>query len=363
MAKRVVLDARALATTANSNRTYWQELILAFVRSQQSEPKVSLVLASNQPIETAFLRNLAGWQTEISGPGNHRLWSLLHLPKLCRSVNADMAHVQYSISPLFRTPVVTTIHDVSYFIEPKWLPKKHAQILRWSVPSACKRAKAVVVVSQAVKDDLLRFVQIPAEKVVVAANGAPTALALPKHEGLPEALLTKPFTLMVGGLTPRKNWRLAVEATAEARKLRPDLDLQLALPGPNSTTQEVPTWAHLLGPVNNKALAWLYRNCLCLVHPAIYEGFGLTPLEAWSYGSPALVSDIPPLRESAGPAGACVASQDPTTWAERILKLIDPITREEAVIKQAAQLGRFTWEQSAAKTREAYEYAANSSDS
>jgi len=54
---------------------------------------------------------------------------------------------------------------------------------------------------------------------------------------------------------------------------------------------------HFLGRVSSHDLHHLYNAARCLVHPAFYEGFGLTPLEAMACGTPVVVSCVSSLPE------------------------------------------------------------------
>jgi glycosyltransferase involved in cell wall biosynthesis len=51
------------------------------------------------------------------------------------------------------------------------------------------------------------------------------------------------------------------------------------------------------GFISDEQLGALYRGADLFVLPSLFEGFGMPPIEAMSLGTPALVSDIPPLRE------------------------------------------------------------------
>jgi glycosyltransferase involved in cell wall biosynthesis len=54
----------------------------------------------------------------------------------------------------------------------------------------------------------------------------------------------------------------------------------------------------------------------------LYEGFGLPPLEAWACGTPALVSDIPVLRESTDSKGELLPVGDVEAWADALRRAL-----------------------------------------
>jgi hypothetical protein len=53
----------------------------------------------------------------------------------------------------------------------------------------------------------------------------------------------------------------------------------------------------ILKNITENEKIWLYKNCYCYLHPSLYEGFGMTLVEALFYSRRILVSDIAPLRE------------------------------------------------------------------
>jgi len=93
------------------------------------------------------------------------------------------------------------------------------------------------------------------------------------------------FFLVVSRLLPYKNLDRLFAVFAE----RPDLELVVVGTGPlRKTLQQMATPnIDLLGNVNDRELCWLYGRSRALIAPA-YEDYGLTPLEAASFGKPTL---------------------------------------------------------------------------
>jgi glycosyltransferase involved in cell wall biosynthesis len=77
-----------------------------------------------------------------------------------------------------------------------------------------------------------------------------------------------------------------------------------------------------LGFVPDDDLRALLTGAAALAFPSRAEGFGLPPLEAQACGTPAVVSDLPVLRESAGPDAVFVAPGDPAAWAEALVAAV-----------------------------------------
>ena len=101
----------------------------------------------------------------------------------------------------------------------------------------------------------------------------------------PDIPVHAPFFLIVSRLLPYKNLDRIFEVFAKRR----DLNLVVVGSGPleKSLRQSATDNIELAGNVNDRQLRWLYGNCRALIAPA-FEDYGLTPLEAASFGKPTI---------------------------------------------------------------------------
>ncbi len=107
-----------------------------------------------------------------------------------------------------------------------------------------------------------------------------------RPEGLAEAVpgLEPGFLLCVSRLLPYKN----VDAVVAALDLRPRDRLVVVGTGPDEARLRATAGPNVqfVGAVRDEVLRWLYGACAAVV-AASFEDFGLTPLEAASFGKPA----------------------------------------------------------------------------
>ena len=63
---------------------------------------------------------------------------------------------------------------------------------------------------------------------------------------------------------------------------------------------EIPENVHMLGFVSDEDACALIKNCRAFIHPSLYEGFGLPPLEALALGAEVIASNVTSLPEVLG---------------------------------------------------------------
>jgi glycosyltransferase involved in cell wall biosynthesis len=107
-----------------------------------------------------------------------------------------------------------------------------------------------------------------------------------------------------------------------------------------------------------RRLAELYAGAVALVHPSLYEGFGLTALEAMRLGTPVIAGEARGVREVCAGAALYVDPLDAAGLAAAMAQLASDATLRE----RASELGRarareFDWAASARRHRDAYSVA------
>ncbi|GGU65218.1 glycosyl transferase [Lentzea flava] len=254
------------------------------------------------------------------------LWERGLPPKLGPHVHAP--------TPLAPLPgAVVTVHDVVPWTHPETLTPRGVAWHRKVIARAATEAKALVVPTNAVADQLRDHVRVEVP-VHVVPNGV-TRLVGEKPGDLPGR-----YVLAIGTIEPRKGFDLLVKATEQ-------LDVPLVVIGPQGWGGVDLRAPHvtLLGKVSDERLASVLAGATVLAAPSLAEGFGLPVLEAMAAGVPVVHSDDPALVEVAGGAGTAVRRGDLGSLTEGLREvLMDPHHTVAAGITRASE---FTWEKTA----------------
>jgi glycosyltransferase involved in cell wall biosynthesis len=136
--------------------------------------------------------------------------------------------------------------------------------------------------------------------------------------------LDRDYVLHVGWADPRKDASLLVKAHLLVQSRHPHDLVLVGSPHPNLATVEVPSLpsVRVLRSVEDADLRALMTGAAAFAYPSRYEGFGLPPLEAMACGTPALVSDIPALQESAAGGATFLPAGDVEAWADGITRAL-----------------------------------------
>lgn len=296
-------------------------------------------------------------------------WKTLDWPPADLFTGAvDVFHFPSFVArPLRSGRAVATIHDLAFRRMPECSEPKNAAFLNRHVPRTLERASLVIVDSAFTARELAECYGYPEKKIRVIPLGVeeifnPRAtLSAALRRALPEG-----YMLFVGAIEPRKNICTLVEAYALLRGTGKKLPA-LVLAGPDGWRGEWERVARLietldlcesvirLNYVAAGDLPGLYAAARLFVFPALYEGFGLPPLEAMASGVPVVCSDAGSLPEVAGDAALLVPPRDAELLAKSIGNVLDDYTMSAALIKKGlARVKQFSWSDAACDTLRAY---------
>jgi glycosyltransferase involved in cell wall biosynthesis len=277
-----------------------------------------------------------------------------------RACDAFLSTNSYLTAWFLRVPTAIVVYDLIPF-RPGTHPQRRAQLIeKATIRPALRRARSLVCISAATRDDLVELFPHAASKARVVLLAASESLRRPRGED--ELLevrrrhgLEGSFVLCTGTLEPRKNLARLIEAFVG---LPPELSEThtLALVGPRGWEAEeihrqiAAESAHvkLLGYVSDDDLAALYQECTLFCYPSLYEGFGLPVLEAMTCGAPVLTSRVSSMPEIAGDAAVYVDPLDVVDMRMRLERLLGSSGERGALAARGrARSSQFSWARTA----------------
>lgn len=299
----------------------------------------------------------------------YQLWSATGRPKIDRLLgNIDLYHAtNFFLPPVARARRVLTIHDLSFLVMPEYSSPAIVGPFSRGMRQFAAGADAILAYSQSTKNDIVRLLGIPSEKITVAPIAADPALAPIAKEAAAAHLqqtygISRPFFLFVGTLEPRKNVAGVVRAFAQ---LAGEFPHNLVLIGPAGWNSEaifqsiaqcgVPDRTIRPGFVPAEDLSAFYSAAAALLFPTHYEGFGLPLLEAMTCGCPIVTSDNSSVREVAGDAALYAPCDDIGAIAAAARRVVEDSPSRETMIKSGyAQARKFSWADCAQATFDVY---------
>ena len=308
------------------------------------------------------------WRTEA--PPARILWEQLAQPWAARREKLDLLHVPAYVGPIQRScPLVVTILDLSFYVYPELFRPFNRMYLQKLTRRTVERAQGIIAISKSTRDDLVRILGVPEERVTVVLNGVGQDMLpiesqeqlrdLRRRHGLPERMI-----LFLGTLEPRKNISTLLEAYSLLRDRRAVPHHLVIAGGKGWYYEEIYATVERLGLqdkvifpgyVPQSELALWYNVADLFVYPSLYEGFGFPPLEAMACGTPVVVSNTSSLPEVVGDAGLVVDPLDAHALATAISDLLNDPTRYRTFQKASlSRAKRFSWRTTAANTANLY---------
>jgi glycosyltransferase involved in cell wall biosynthesis len=114
----------------------------------------------------------------------------------------------------------------------------------------------------------------------------------------------------------------------------------------------------LPGIIAREDLPALYAGAEVLLCTSIYEGFGLSVLEAMACGTPVVVSDIQVFRELCGEAALYASTGNANSFADQVFRVLSDQRESEHLAETGLnRANQYSWEETARLTVEVYENA------
>ncbi len=369
---KIAIDSTILVSNFRGGILVYTERLLEHLSRIDQRNHYQLLFAGlrlrteDVPLETGpnFSRHLLPLP-DREFTGRTWLWTEAALPAFFALQRPDIYHLpaRHELPSSSRVKTVITIHDLRTLHIQDGDPQDLDAIRR-----SLGRADHVITISNFTKDDLLREMKVPEEKITVVPLGVDEQFRRLEDRtpvaAIKERLgLDRPFFLSLG-LVPRKNIDQQLEAFARF-PLRGEFILVLAghLGGAHvdryrRRIQDLGLERDVLlpGAVNLDDLILLYNAATAFLFPSRLEGFGIPVLEAMACGAPVITSNGSALPEVAGDAALLVDPNDPADIAGAMSRLTeDPSMCQSLSQKGIARAALFSWTRMAQRILRVYE--------
>jgi glycosyltransferase involved in cell wall biosynthesis len=369
--KTIGIDARLYGPDSKGLGRYVEEIVNGVTDIDREHDFVIFLGRSNFD---SFASNNANVKKVMADAHWYTLREQVIMPYLIWREKIDLMHFPHFNVPIFcMSSFVVTIHDL---ILTKY-PSRRASTLspfayrvkyllyKLIIWTAIKRSRKIIAVSEYTKNDIISKFDVESEKITVTYEGISEKLMghnnLDESEVLNKYGIKKPFVMYVGNAYPHKNLEELISEFIKRDKKY--ADLKLVLVGgedyfykrlKNSLRPAEAESIIFTGYVIDGELSYLYRAASAYIFPSRYEGFGLPPLEAMTFGALVLSSNKTCLPEILGDA-AVFFDPDEAGWLNKALEVLaDAETREKHVKRGYLQAQKYHWDDCAEKTLKIY---------
>jgi len=261
-----------------------------------------------------------------------------------------------------KKPFLVTVHDLARCCFNSDMETTRERISLKRDIRGIKKASHIIAVSQNTKSDLIKYLNIPEERITVIYNGVDHSIFKP----VKSKLFHEPYILYVGTERARKNLSSLFHAFSRLKWEFKGLKLvKVGPPGRSAefrkrTIKQIQSLVLdedviFVDWVAENDLPYYYSSASLLVYPSLYEGFGLPPLEAMACGCPVVTSNTSSLPEVVGDAAIMVDPYDIDGLANAMREVLTNDGLRKAMIEKGlAQAKKFSWEKTAEETLEVY---------
>ena len=304
------------------------------------------------------------------------LGSYLNYPLLVKRQvkNENIKHINpqnyaYLLKLLDLKKTIVTCHDLI-----PWIHEKNRSI-PWKLNiKGLKKADRLITVSNFSKDEIIKYIDYPEDKIHVVYNAVNHDHYYKKRD---KKILSKlnindnfKVILYVGSEQPRQNVDSIINAFAKLKRMLPNVKLlKIGIPqaiGARENNLKLIEDLNLqkdvifIDRVSEEDLPKIYNASDLFVYPCSYAGFGLPPLEAMACGTPVITSNKSSLPEVVGDAAIKVDPQKLDILTDSMYDVLsnDSLSGKMAV-KGVKQSKMFNWNKAAKETLKVYQKVDN----
>jgi len=310
-------------------------------------------------------------------------WERVMLPREVKRDKPDIFFSPYNAATLIPlVKHVMTLHDVVWKIyEKEYINNFRKSLYAKQVYEAVKRASHLITVSEYSKKEIVKYLGIDALGISVVKNGVSKSFQYLENrravvERLQQLGIDVPYLFYIGGFEKRKNVEMLLGA------FKTIVENYGTVLGPRKLVIAGHLWDHddplvtnvkkvvaelgisdhviLLGAVKDEDRVILYNGADLLVFPSLYEGFGMTVVEAMASGCPVLASSRAATPEIAKDAVEYFNPDRVDELVQHLIKMLsDSTLRSELSRRGIYRAMEFSWESAGKKVLDIFHTIAN----
>lgn len=359
----IALDARLTRQMSVGMKTYVNELVS---RLPAVAPDLEFLAVSNANLDLSA-SNIKQLHVSETTAANGSVQEQSVLPRILARSRASLVHYMSVYAPRrCRLPHVYTIHDLIHLRFPEQFSWKVPPYYRFVVRPVAASARSLITDSHATVADLQTFLNVRPERVRVIPLGVAERFHMSDEQRSRQAAravesfaFERPYLVYAGNHRAHKNLGTLIGAW---RRLAAPCDLVITGEGAArpqlDATPKTNGRVLLTGHIRVEDLLDLYAGCAAAVQPSLYEGFGLSVLEAMAAGAPVIIARTPALLEV---GGDCVLSFAPTDERE-LASLMTALLSDDGLASRLRENGRkraaqYSWDLTARRTADVYREA------
>lgn len=348
--------------------TYARSLIKALAQQDEDNEYVIFVNSGAADLDITPAPNFRRVVCPVSGQRRSAryAWEQGVLPIQLRRIGADLVHSLGYVGPLAagRSQVVT-VPDLNFLGHQGRHSAMGRRAFGFFVERSVKRADHVIAISEFTRSEILKYMEVPADKVSVihlagreVCNGQGI---MPKR---PIDLLSDvkgPYILAFSALSAHKNVNRLIAAFKMISHVvphslvlvghLPDKKVSVRAEIEQNTTDRI----HFAGFIEDDHLASLMRGASLFAYPSLYEGFGLPVIDAQSAGVPVACSSAGSLPEVAGDGAFFFDPLSVDEIAAALKRcLLDADLRASLTTSGYENARQYSWEKTARETLSVY---------
>jgi len=336
-------------------------------RITTTNPNVEFHFIFDRPFSSDFMFNNNITPHVLSPKTRHPIfwyiWFELQLPKLLKTINPNVFFSPDGFIPTnCPYPSVTTIHDLNFEHNPKYLKWTHSLFYRKFFKTYAENSDKIITVSNFSKEDIIKTYGISPEKIHVVYNGVSDDFKTVSNDRKIEIKNKYTngvnFFVFIGSLHKRKNIKNLLLSFDNYKKN--NRKLKLVIIGEQKWLDRETEKIYkkmkfreevvFLGRIGNMELAEILGSATALCLISFFEGFGLPIIEAMKCSVPVIASNTTCIPEIVENAGIIINPNNINAITDAMLQIEENDEMRKKLINQGAMRATcFNWEVSANK--------------